>query len=266
MQYKIAIPSYQRADQLREKTLKTLERYEINPNLVDIFVANLDEFKIYSKMLGETPYASSNLIVGVKGMGAIRNFIRTYYPEGSKILHLDDDIQDILRKVDDKKMESITSIETEVIFPGFKALEEHGANLFGIYAAANAMFMKHRISVGLYYCIGSCWGNIIRHDQDLMVTMDDKEDFERTLQYYVKDGKIVRLDNITIKTKYYGTGGMASARTEDTITQGAKTLVERYPDLCTMFVRETTGHAELRLRDTRKEKSIPVTTLEEFFG
>jgi len=264
MNYRIAIPSYQRELQLKEKTLQVLEKHNIPSDRVDIFVANEWELANYECMLMDTPYAKSNLILAVPGMGAVRNFIRRYYPEGTRVFHMDDDIQDILKKESDKKMVPIDNLEEEVILRGFDALEEHGANLFGIYAAANAMFMKHRISVGLYYCIGSCWGNIIRHDEDLMVTMDDKEDFERTLQYYVKDGKVVRLDDITVKTKYYGTGGMQERRTEDTIAEGARTLVERYPGLCTMYKRETTGHMELRLRDTRP---APATnTLEGFFG
>lgn len=266
MKYEIAIPSYQRADQLKEKSLKVLEKHEIDPEHLTVFVANMDEYKKYSKMLNETPYASSNLVVAVPGMGAVRNFIRKHYSEGTRVFHMDDDIQEVLAKESDKKMVPIENLERDVIKRGFRALEDHGANLFGIYAAANAMFMKHRISAGLYYCIGSMWGNIIRHDEDLMVTMDDKEDFERTLQYYVKDGKVVRLDDVTVKTKYYGVGGMQERRTEETITQGAKTLVERYPGLCSMYIRETTGHAELRLKDTRKDESKPAASLEDFFS
>lgn len=263
MDYQIAIPSYQRAEQLRDKTLQVLMKHHISPDRVTIFVANEDEHWKYKETLKDSLY--NNLQIAVPGMGAVRNFIRRYYPEGTRVFHMDDDIQDILVKIDDKKMEPVKNLEQDVILPGFQACASAGANLFGIYAAANAMFMKHKISVGLYYCIGSCWGNIIRHDEDLMVTMDDKEDFERTLQYYVKDGKIVRLDNVTVKTKYYGIGGMQERRTEDTISEGARILVERYPGLCTSYVRETTGHAELRLRDTRS-KADPAVSLEDFFG
>jgi len=183
-------------------------------------------------------------------MGAIRRFIQKYYPEGTPVMNFDDDLIDILRKENDKLMVPVENLEEQVILRGFDALKEHNANLFGVYAAANAMFMKNRISVGLYYCIGSCWGVITRHDEDLSVTLDDKEDFERTLQHYVKDGKIVRLDDITCKTKYYGVGGMQEERTEDRITESSKILVQRYPQLCSMYIRETTNHAELRLRDT----------------
>ncbi len=125
------------------------------------------------------------------------------------------------------------------------------------------MFMKHRVAVGLYYCIGSCWGIVTRHDDDLSVTMDDKEDFERTLQHYVKDGRIVRLDDITVKSKYYTEdGGMQVTRTSERIHESAKILEQRYPHLCSMYIRNTTGHAELRLRDSRPPAT---STLEDLF-
>jgi hypothetical protein len=40
MTIKIAIPSYQRSDQLKGKTLRVLEKHNIDPSMVDIFVAN----------------------------------------------------------------------------------------------------------------------------------------------------------------------------------------------------------------------------------
>lgn len=265
MDYRIAIPSYQRSDQLKDKTLKLLERHNINPDIVDIFVANEDEHTKYASALSKSPYR--NLIVGERGMGAIRRFIQGYYPEGTRVMNFDDDLVDIMYKESDKKMLPITNLEEQVIVRGFDALQKEDAYLFGVYAAANAMFMKHRIAVGLYYCIGSCWGMINRHNKELSVTLDDKEDFERTLQHYLKDGKVVRLDDITCKTKYYGIGGMQEERTETRITESAKNLVERFPGLCSMYIRETTGHAELRLKDTRLIKTTAASsTLEDFFA
>lgn len=265
MNYRIAIPSYQRSDQLVDKTLKLLERHNINPDIVDVFVANQEEYDKYKSALSKTPY--QNLIIGERGMGAIRRFTQKYYPEGTRVMNFDDDLIDILRKENDKKMVPVENLEEQVILRGFKELEKEGAYLFGVYAAANAMFMKHRVAVGLYYVIGSCWGLITRHDNDLSVTLDDKEDFERTLQHYVKDGKVVRLDDITCKTKYYGIGGMQEERTEDRITKSAEDLVKRFPGLCTMYIRETTNHAELRLKDTRSIKTTADSkTLDSFFS
>ena len=101
-----------------------------------------------------------------------------------------------------------------------------------------------------------------------MVLLDDKEDFERTLQHYVLDGSVSRLDNITVISKYYTEdGGMQVERTVERIDKSADELVRRFPDLCTKYVRGTTGHAELRLKDAsggRYAKSE--STLESLFG
>jgi len=261
--YKIAIPSYKRADTLKEKTLKLLDAYKIDPQRVTIFVGNDEEHDTYNRVLKNTHY--KNIVVGEVGMGAIRRFVQKYYPEQTPVMNFDDDLSQILKKESDKKMVPVDDLEKEVILRGFQECKNHGASLFGVYAAANAMFMKHRVAVGLYYCIGSCWGMITRHDDDLSVTLDDKEDFERTLQHYVKDHKIIRLDDITVKSKYYTEqGGMQVTRTDDRILKSAEILVKRYPNLCSMYIRETTGHAELRLRDKVEKTTEKLNTLEAF--
>ena len=47
--YVIAIPSYQRADLLNRKTLKTLAEYNIPRNRIYVFVANKEEELIYKE-------------------------------------------------------------------------------------------------------------------------------------------------------------------------------------------------------------------------
>ena len=211
MNYQICIPSYKRANTVKEKTLTVLSKYNIDPKIVTVFVGDDQQYKEYKEVLSNTPY--NNIVVGEVGMGAIRRFTQKYYSEGTYVMNLDDDLSQIMKKIDDKVMLPVDNLEEEVILRGFNECEKNDAYLFGVYAASNPMFMKHKVSVGLYYCIGSCWGLITRHDNDLSVTLDDKEDFERTLQHYVKDGKVVRLDDITVKSKYYTEqGGMQVTR------------------------------------------------------
>jgi hypothetical protein len=60
---------------------------------------------------------------------------------------------------------------------------------------------------------------------------------------------------------------MQVERTVERIDISADALVERYPDLCTKYVRETTGHAELRLKDRSGGKyDKSGNSLESFFG
>lgn len=266
--YQLAVPSYKRAETFRDKTCALLERHDVDPARVSLFLASEEEMEKYKVALKKTKYAHGfNFAVGKPGMGAIRNFIQTYYPEGTAVMNLDDDLSDVMEKISDKKMEPLKdgTFQEKVVLRGFEECHAHGANLFGVYAAANAMFMKHRVAVGLYYCVGSCFGLITRHDDDLRVRLDDKEDFERTLQHFVKDGCVVRLDDVTVKTKYYGVGGMESERTSQRILESSEDLVRRFPSLCTMYIRETTGHAELRLRASRQSEGVGGASLDAFF-
>jgi len=246
--YQIAIPSYKRASTIGQKTLALLQRYRIDPKRVTIFVANDDEYRDYQAALAGTPY--KRLVVGTVGVGAIRNIIHRYYPENTYLVSLDDDLQGVLRKGSSKRYCEVFSLETEVIGPGFKACQKTGSRLWGIYAAGNPFFMRHRVTVGLCYVIASLYGCINRHDR--LVSLDDKEDYERSILYYLADGAVCRLDNITVKSAYYKEpGGMQIERTERRILESAKYLAEKYPDLCAMYIRKTTGHAELRLKDKR---------------
>ena len=266
--YKIAIPSYKRSNTLKEKTVGLLEKYNIPSENVTIFVANEEEKIAYTESLKDSPY--KNIVVGVVGMGAIRNFIRDYYDEGDFIVNLDDDLSSFKKKnpENEKKMIDVDNPVTEIFLPMYELMMENENRLCGVYAASNAFFMNYKPKVGLYYCVGACWGNINSHDESLYVQLDDKEDFERTLQHYVKDGSVCRLDNITVISKYYTEdGGMQVERTIERIDKSADILVKRYPDLCSKYIRETTGHAELRLKDRSQGKySKNNVNLEEMFG
>lgn len=265
--YCIAIPSYKRSKTVRDKTLTTLTRLGVDPNKVTIFVGDKEQEVEYRQVLSDTPY--TNIVVGVPGMGAIRNFIQAYYPEGTYILNLDDDLIEIQYRKDEKTLVPISNLD-EIAKAGFEACELNGAYLWGIYAASNPFFMNDRVAAGLYYIIGSMWGCINRHGDKFNVSLDDKEDYERSIKYYHEDGVVCRLDYITVKSNYYKEpGGMQVTRTVERIAESAKILAERWPDYCTMYTRETTGHAELKLRDSRQIKPIKIkpaeNSLESFF-
>lgn len=263
MDYQIAIPSYKRADIIKGKTLKLLEKYRIDPSIVTIFVGNEEEYDNYRRVLKDCAY--NNLVIGEVGMCAIRNVIQKYYPENTKIMNFDDDLSEILKRVDDKTLVEVDNLEKDLILKGFNECEKHEAYLFGIYAVSNPFFMKDRISIGLYFCVGSCWGIINRHDKDLVITLNEKEDYDRVLRHYTKDGKVIRFDYITVKSKYFKEqGGMqATNRTLENEYNNAKYLSEKYPNLCSMYIRKSTNRAELRLRNISED--INSNSLEGFF-
>ena len=151
MDWEIAVPSYRRAQTLREKTASLLEKYKIPADRVTIFVANEQEKTAYANELAQTPY--HRIVVGEVGMGAIRRFIQKHYHEGTLVMNLDDDLSEVLKKKSDKELVPVGSLTEDVIERGFYECQKNGAKMFGVYAAANPMFMRKQVSVGLYYCI-----------------------------------------------------------------------------------------------------------------
>lgn len=250
-EYRIAIPSYKRASTLRDKTLSMLKSHNISPDRIDVFCANEEEQDLYMKTLEEGTY--SRIIVGVVGMMNIRNFIQNYYAEGTNIVCIDDDIKDVVKiaKNGTKKYSEIENLEYFFQY-AFAVTAELGAKYWGVYAAANPFFMKRSICCGLYYLIGSFWGMVVSHSKDLYVTMDDKEDFERSVRAYLKYGKVARMNFVTVKSSYYTEkGGMQEERTEARVEWSAKKLMAMFPNQV-QINKARKKHFEVMLVEKRK--------------
>ena len=79
--------------------------------------------------------------------------------------------------------------------------------------------------------IGSFWGMVVTHDRFTYVTMDDKEDYERSVRAYLKYGNVVRLDFVGMKSNYYKEpGGMQITRTERRIAESGIRLQRMFPN------------------------------------
>lgn len=252
----IAVPSYKRAEICRDKTLTTLRTLAVPPEKITIFVADSGEYVRYRNVLEEGTYGK--IVMAEPGMGAVRRFIQTHYAEGEHVVSIDDDIAGFYRKVNDKRYLPLLPAEFQTMVRlGFWSCKQAECRLWGIYPVLNALFMKRRVRVGLTYIVGAFWGCINTHDPDLYVTLDDKEDFERTLKFFQKDGAVVRLEAYSLKTAYYTTpGGMQETRTAERIDQSARMLVERYPMLAKLNLAKKSGHTEVRLIDPRNRKIL----------
>ena len=252
-EYKIAIPSYRRADTLREKTLALLQRYKIPMGKIYIFVASEAEKIEYLRAIpGQGLHYCKDIIVAKPGMMAVRNFIQSWFPEGQRVVNIDDDIEALKVRVNDYDCEELEDLDG-LIQKGFSACEAVKASLWGVYPIVNPKFMYSRPTQDLRYIIGAFWGVINTHDKDTYVTMDDKEDFERTIKFYIRDGRVVRLNHVGIKSAYYTEpGGMQETRTEKRVRQSGMELLQKYPMFCE-YNKARKKHFEIRLVDkTRK--------------
>ncbi len=249
----VAIPSYRRATTLRDKTLKTLAAYKIPVSRIHVFVANEEEHAAYKATL--TPGSYGHLHVAEKGMAAVRNYITRYFPVGKPIFNMDDDITGFLEySATARRNERPLRNLTAAITAGFSAARRTGYRLFGFYPVANGYFMRPGApSTDLRYIIGAVWG-ILNPGPILTVTIDDKEDYLRTVMMYLLDGGVLRFNNIAPKTAYYKEpGGMQETRTMSRISDSAKAMVAAFPDLVKINLTKRSGMPEVRLRDSRPE-------------
>ena len=247
MNYKIAIPSYKRPEIIKQKTLSLLKKYNIDNNKITIFVADENEKKIYKQSL-KNEY---KIIVGVHTIGEQRNFIERYYQEGNKVMMFDDDLDGVYIK-NENKLELIKDLEKDFIIKGFELCIKNKANLFGLYAAANAYFMKYRIYKKLCYIPGGVFGVIINHDSFLNRVTNHGEDYEYSIRQYIKNRILIRFDYITIKSKFFKEkGGLQTIRTKKYIFNSIHKIYNLFPEFCTMYIRKSSGNAELRLKDRR---------------
>lgn len=272
--YTIAIPSYNRQDTIQTHTLAVLNRHHIKPSHITIFVANQEQHDIYKAAIPQFLY--NNLVIGVLGLKNQRNFINDYYPEGAHIVEMDDDIKQIVQlgttqkvgkksgRVSSRVSGRLTTRKTikphkttkpiedldGFIIKAFEMCTELNIFLWGVYPLINAYFMTDKITKDLRFIVGPMWGMINRHRQDLKLTIDEKENSERTLQYWVADGAVLRFNYIGIDTKYYkNKGGMQSEgknRKEEAL-KSVYYLNKMYPTLTKISLTKKSGMPEIKM-------------------
>lgn len=249
-EYVVAIPTYNRSDILAKKTLATLKSGKVDPKKIHIFVANKEEEAKYLEVVPRELYGK--MIVGVKGITNQRRFISDYFPEGQEIVSLDDDIEGLYRRIDAKKLSQIRNLDG-FFREAFQRARREGVFLWGIYPVCNPFFMKPNITTKLKFIIGMLHGYINRCDPKLRPSgkADQKEDVETSILYYLKDGGVLRYNNVGAKTKFHAPGGLG--QTKDRIEanrSAAEYLSKQYPQYATMWTRPN-GMAEVKLREPK---------------
>jgi hypothetical protein len=110
--------------------------------------------------------------------------------------------------------------------------------------------MSPNITTDLRFIVGPMWGMINRHRNDLKLTIDEKENSERTLQFWVADRKILRFNNIGIETKYYKNKGGMQSEEKNRKLEALKSvhyLHKIYPNLTKIFLTKKSGMPEIKM-------------------
>jgi hypothetical protein len=250
VKYQVAIPTYHRAATLQAKTLQVLVPGGVPRERITIFANDPDEIPDLKATLDQGLYGD---IVPVEpaGLRHVRNHVARYYEPGTPILSVDDDITGLRVKEGDQNTSELVTVDL-FVQQAFTETERAGISLWGIYPVNNPYFMKDRVRTDLCYIIGCFWGVWNPPDDTNTVALEDKEDYERSIKFYLRDGAIARFEWVAPVTNYYGeAGGMQETRTEKRVTDSAWELVSRFPDLASINESKKSGHTELRLKDQR---------------
>lgn len=198
MNYKIAIPSLSRSKELKQKTLSILENHNIDKSLITVFVVE-EEYEEYKNTLPDY-----NIVIGKRGIVQQREFIENYYPAEIQIVSFDDDITEI-------DLDTFENLNNFIIF-AFQQCLERKSYIWSVYPVFNKFFRinKEDISTSLNFCIGTFYGYINRPNApDLKIQFtENKDDVERSLKYFIKDGIVLRFNKVGFKTKFYSPGGL----------------------------------------------------------
>ena len=240
MKYKFIIPSYNRAEILKQKTLNLLVNvHKIPVKNIEILLSTPEEGEEYRKILGDL-YPKDFTYHYQKGIGAVRNFIRYHYKYETDLkyaVYIDDDI-DMICKMD-KKIKNLD----QLIKMMFKETESRNLCLWGVSGFSNPFFMKENISTNLRYICGAFCGEIIdRKKHDIYTDFDHYEDFQFTCEHFLRDGGVVRNNGVCVVTKYFGDGGINASyggienRRKDMKKAGYE-FIDRYGDMARLIIK-----------------------------
>ena len=202
MNYRIAIPTFNRPIQLNTKTLVLLRKHKIDLSILDVFIENEEQKELYKSKNSNLNYIVTNT-TGIKDK---RNIMRKYYRDKTtekNIVFIDDDIDEIYDGA--KPLENLD----EFLNHAFFQTQKRDLNLWGVCAFNNPFFLKDTISTNLRYICGGFHGLIIDRNKELLLTQfNHYEDFEFSILHFKRDKGVVRFNSIGLKTKCFAKGGI----------------------------------------------------------
>jgi hypothetical protein len=248
--YVVAIPSYNRSREIVAKTLATLKKGLVNPNSIYIFVADEEEYSVYKNAVPKELY--NEIIIGLKGIVNQRNFISSYFSENQYIVSMDDDVER-MEELHGEKLEPIANLH-KFFIDAYLMLLEKKLYLWGVYHVKNAFYMldKPPLTTKFKFCVGVVHGYINRKTSDLVLNeqAESKEDYERSILHFKKDGGVLFYNHVSFETKYYAEGGLGLVG--DRVERSkiaAEYLKEKYPEfISSIKIHEKKETYEVNLR------------------
>ena len=257
MTYKIAIPSIARSNTIFKKTFNYLAKTNIDFKNVYIFLSDGNEYHDYKKQLKDYPV--NFIVTEKKHVNTQRNFICDYFNKNELICGIDDDIDSLQIKINDKKTVELIDLDG-FINNSFEISQNNKCDLWGVNPVLNPFFLKQNVTFNLKYIVACFYGWRNTCEKKCYVSTNPeygKEDYERSIKYYKQDGGVARFNYVAPKTKYYSEdGGIQTYRTVEYEEKAVKWLLQTFPDFCKRNTAKKTKYPEVRLIDRRIKKKV----------
>jgi hypothetical protein len=248
MNYVIAIPTYKRYG---IKTLEYLNRQSVPVGLITIFVANESEYKLYYEQWGST-YA---IVIGVIGIGPQRNFITSFYPEGTYIVSMDDDIRDLYHMKGVGFNVWIQECLSYMVFSNIGLLGLNPtSNVYWRSISKAPTFQSGRyLAVGVFhiYRIKSCIPPL---------EFNFIEDYERSIKYLRLDGAVGRYNGVVLKHTNWTNGGLKEARTKDAYCKAVTEFASLYSNDVYLTMKRIPALSKTELLPNVRIRRTPMNT------
>ena len=255
MKFRIAIPTISRAHVIEKKTISYLKKTDIDFNKVDIFLGNKNELDEYKNALKN--YAVNLYVSNTNHVNTQRNFIVRHYKEGTHVLGIDDDIDNVEYKIDDKNTATLIDL-VKFSEQAFDLCSKYKIDMWGINPVLNPYFMKNKVSFDLRYIPAGFYGWRNTYHEKAFVSENPeygKEDFERSIRYYIADNGVIRFNYVAPRTKYYSTsGGIQNYRTLESEETAVEWLLKTFSSFCKRKIGGKNKFPEVKLRDRRKKR------------
>lgn len=227
---KFVICSYNRPALIKNKTLLTLARFNIPAESIFVFAgADSDaDFARYATL--ETDGSVAVVVRAPVGLANARNMVLDCFPPGEELIFMDDDVSGFVAV-------SEIDLATECR-AGFDLCKREGCSLWGAYPVPCRLWMADHALKGALFIQG-CFFGLVNPGAAYRHGLVFKEDWERTLFFWKKEGAVIRFENFAPVQKFRGNpGGLTSTRTLEAETLGATSLLLQYGDAITTRVRK----------------------------
>lgn len=240
----VAIPSHERYKMIQDKTLSFLKNTNFPMKDVYIFVSpkSYKEYADLPDKWGVYLVKSKNSIMDT------RNQIIRKFPTGTKIVELDDDVKSI------KKIGGNTIPDSKAFFEeSFNKLPNKG--LWGINANLNKFYAGDMTDkMGVRSIVNSVLGYY--NDKRIKMTVKEKEDFDRVLQFHKLGLPILKRTGYGVQTNYWTNKGGIQAHYDaeerkKVQAESAEALLKKFPNCCYKVVRKN-GITDIRIKNNLK--------------